>query len=97
MIRLTKLTTVEFPEDRVYNECKTIVTIDHQGHISVTFIDSKTGDDLVMVYLGKDEITKIVKLYVDNVDLVETEGVKKDEIPGADTTEPDTATQPTTP
>lgn len=74
-------TTVELPDDRVYGECKTLISIDHQGHIPITFINLRTGDELVMVYLGKEEIEKIVRLYIDNHILIENEGEKKDDLP----------------
>jgi hypothetical protein len=71
-------TTVEFPEDRVYNKCKAFVALDSWGHITITYIDNKTGNDLVMVYLGKEEIQKVVQLYMDNHDLIEREGEKEE-------------------
>lgn len=75
-------TTVELPSDRVYNECITIMHLDHGGHINITYVDTKTGDDIVMVYLGKEEIEQIVNLYMSNHDFIENEGkVKKDENP----------------
>jgi hypothetical protein len=73
--------TVEFPEDRVYNNCKAFLALDHNGHMTLTYIDLNTGDDLVMVYLRKEEIQHIVNLYMANHDLVDNEGAKKDEIP----------------
>jgi hypothetical protein len=76
---MTDLTTVEFPEDRVYNDCKTILTLDHNGHITATYIDTKTGDDVIMVYLGKKEIQWIAKTYLENKDFVDNEGQKKEE------------------
>ena len=85
MIQNTDMTTVEFADDRVYNKCKALINIDHQGHITVTYIDTHTGDDLVMVYLGKNEIKKIVNLFMENPDLIENEG-EKDEDKEADET-----------
>lgn len=87
-------TTVEFPEDKVYNDCKTFINLDHHGHIPITFMDMKTGDDLVMVYLGKEEIQLIAKLYLENHEFIDNEGkVEKDESPDAKGATP----QPTTP
>jgi len=95
------VTTVEFPEDRVYNNCQTILTLDHNGHIAVTYIDLKTGEDMVMVYLGKEEIQTIVNLYMDNHDLIENEGMKKKEVKEnedtTETTEQQTIQAPQTP
>lgn len=85
-------TTIELPDDRVYNECKAILTLDHQGHIAVTYVDVNTGNDMVMVYLGKEEIQKIVNLYMNNHDLIDNEGVKEDE----DTTTAPEPSQPAT-
>jgi hypothetical protein len=90
-------TTVEFPEDRVYNECKAIITLDHQGHIAVTYIDRTTGNDIVMVYLGKEEIEKIAKLYLDNFELVQNEGEKPDDVQNPVTAAISAIVNPTTP
>ena len=75
-------TTVEFPAGQVHNECKTILRLDHSGNIPITFFDGKTGDDLIMVYLGKEEIKQIVNIYLENHDFIEREGrEKKDDNP----------------
>jgi hypothetical protein len=72
---------VELPLDRIY-ECKAILRLDHNGRIAVTYLEEKTGDDVVMVYLGKEEIQTVVKLYLENHEFIENEGeVKKDENP----------------
>jgi len=76
------VTSIELPSDRVYNDCKAIIHLDHGGHITVTYIDTHSGDDIAMAYLGKEEIETIVQLYMDNHDLIENEGeVKKDATP----------------
>jgi|PlaIllAssembly_1097288.scaffolds.fasta_scaffold00194_9 hypothetical protein len=72
-------TTVEFPEDRVYNNCKAMLSLDHNGHIPITYLDMDTGDDLVMVYLGREEIEQIVKLYIENSDFITNEGKPNEE------------------
>jgi hypothetical protein len=87
------VTGIEFPEDRVYNNCKTILTLDHMGHITITYIDLKTGDDLAMAYLGKEEIQWIVNAYMENHDFIECEGKKKEDEPD-DTTQTPQPIQP---
>jgi hypothetical protein len=79
-VKLEELTSIELPDDKVYDRCKTALTLDHAGHIAMTLFDVRTGEDIAMVYLGKEIIQTVAKMYAENKDLVDNEGKKKDDV-----------------
>lgn len=56
------VTTVEIPTDRVYAHASADITLDHGGAISIEFTNEEDLEPICLVYLGKDEIAKVLEI-----------------------------------
>lgn len=74
-------TYVEIPEDRIY-ETKMLISSDMSGCVVLDFIDQKTAETKVMVYLSNDDLIALLQWVEENAESLKEKKNKKVEFSG---------------
>ncbi len=72
---------VEIPEDRIY-ETKMLINSDMSGCVVLDFVNPKTFDSKVMVYLSNDDLVQLLQWVEENADSLKEKQNKKIEFSG---------------
>ena len=72
---------VEIPEDRIY-ETKMLINSDMSGCVVLDFVDPKTFDSKVMVYLNNDDLVQLLQWVEENAESLKEKQNKKHEYSG---------------
>ena len=72
---------IEIPDDRIY-ETKLLINSDMSGCVVLDFVDPKTFDSKVMVYLNNDDLVQLLQWVEEHADTLKEKQNKKVEFSG---------------
>ena len=67
---------IEIPDDRIY-ETKLLINSDMSGCVVLDFVDPKTFDSKVMVYLNNDDLVQLLQWVEEHADTLKEKQNKK--------------------